>query len=412
MNVRLKRTYNKLAAASDGRFLVLFGLLCLGACGDAPAPSPPAPEIRVVEVIQRDQPIHAELVGETRGAMDVPIRARIEGEVLRVHFTEGQTVTKGDLLYTVDPLPYETQVVEAEGGLAEARIRVAKNKADLERIKPLAKIGAASEADLDSAVAQYEAALGGSRAAEARVEREKIQLGYTRIVAPISGRIGITAAKAGEFVGRAPNPIVLSSISAVDPIRVRFFLDERSYLRLARERITEGDDDAANDDVAGARYELILADGSAHTHRGRLVATDARIDPDTGTFTLEAEFPNPDELVLAGQFARVRVEIDRQMGALLVPQRAIREFQGKFQVYVVDTGDVVRLQAIELGERIGGRLQIVEAGIEPGERIAYEIARLEPGMKIVPISLRLNPDGSVVESGSGQTGNGAEDAGS
>jgi membrane fusion protein (multidrug efflux system) len=399
-----KNKHGKFLRTVIGTLLSLLLVMILGACGEQAPPPTPVPEIRVVDVIQRDQPIYAELVGETRGALDVPIRARIEGEVLSVHFTEGQTVTKGALLYTVDALSYETKVVEAEGHLAEAQIRLAKNQADLERIKPLVAIGAASEADLDSANAQYEAALGGRRAAAARVEREKIQLGYTKIVAPISGRIGMTAAKAGEYIGRAPNPIVLSSISAVDPIRVRFYLDERNYLRLARERITEGDTDAASDEAAGARYELILADGSVHTHRGRLVATDARIDPDTGTFTLEAEFPNPDELVLAGQFARVRVEIDRQVGALLVPQRSMRETQGNFQVYVVDAGGIVTLRTVTPGERIGGRLQIIEKGVKPGERIAYEIARLEPGMKIIPIPLRLNPDGSVLEPGSEDTG--------
>jgi len=406
MNVRQKRACNQFTPATDGRFLSLLVLLCLGACSEAPPPAPTPPEIHVVEVIMRDQPILADLVGETRGALDVPIRARVEGEVLRVHFIEGQTVVEGDLLYTVDPKFYETGVGEAEGMLAEARIRVTNNKADVDRIRPLAEIGAASQSDLESEIAQYEAAIGAMRAAEARVERAKIQLGYTKITAPISGRIGISAAKAGEFVCRAPNPIVLTSISAIDPIRVRFFLDERTYLRLARERISERDAGQVDDDTE-ARYELILADGSIHNHRGRLAATGGRIDPDTGTFTLEAEFPNPDKLVLAGQFARVRVETDRQIGALLVPQRAIREVQGIFQVYVVDAAGIVGLRSVELGERID-RLQIVEKGIEPGERIAYEIARLEPDMKIVPIPLRLNPDGSVSESALRQPENGAE----
>jgi membrane fusion protein (multidrug efflux system) len=372
-------------------------------------PEAEVPEIRVVEVVQRDQPILADLVGETHGAVDVPIRARVEGEVLRMHFTEGQNVLKGDLLYTIDPEAYETGVVAAEGQLAEASIRVAKNESDLERIRPLAEIGAASKSDLDSAIAQYKAATGARQAAEARVDQAKIRLGYTRIVAPISGRIGISAAKAGEFVGRAPNPVVLTSISAVDPIRVRFFLDERTYLRLARERISEREAGEVDDDTE-ARYELILADGTIHEYRGRLAATGARIDSDTGTFTLEAEFPNPDELVLAGQFARVRVEIDRKMGALLVPQRAIRETQGNFNVFVVDASGVVSLRSIQVGEQID-RLQIVEKGLDAGERIAYEIARLEPDMKIVPIPLELNPDGSIAESAPAQPDSSAEETG-
>lgn len=409
MNFQKIHSGSESGAAKGVRLLTLLVPLSLGACAEPPPPAAAAPEIRVVEVISRDQPILVDLVGETRGAVDVPIRARVEGEVLRLHFTEGQNVVKGDLLYTVDRETYEAEVIAAEGRLAEASIRVAKNESDVRRIRPLAEIGAASKSDLESAVAQYKAAIGARQTAEAQVDQAKIQLGYTRIVAPISGRIGISAAKAGEFVGRAPNPVVLTSISAVDPIRVRFFLDERTYLRLARERISEREAGEVDDDTE-ARYELILADGTIHKHRGRLAATGARIDSDTGTFTLEAEFPNPDELVLAGQFARVRVEIDRRMGALLVPQRAIRETQGEFSVFVVDASGVVSFRSIQTGEQID-RLQIVETGLDAGERIAYEIARLEPEMKIVPIPLKLNADGSIAESATSQSDGGVEDTG-
>lgn len=359
------------------------------ACGEPAPPDIEVPEIRVVEVVQRDQAIHAELVGETLGSLDVPIRARVEGVVLGLHFAEGKLVAEGDLLYTIDPAPYEVQVVEAEGQLAEAQVRLANNQAELERIRPLADIGAVSQIDLDASIARVEAAVSAVRSAQARVDGELIRLGYTNISAPISGRIGISAAKAGEFVGRAPNPIVLNSISAIDPIRVRFALDERNYLRLARERVTEGDDETRE----GSNFELILADGTTHNHKGHLVATDARIDPDTGTFTLEAEFPNPDQIVLSGQFARVRVEIDFIEDAILVPQRAIRDLQGITQVYVVDAEGRVNIRAIEVGNTVD-RLQIVSNGLDPGERVAVEIARLRGGMMVDPQLIPLNPDGS------------------
>ena len=370
------------------------GLLsCLGlvnACSREPAPEPPL-EIHVAEVIQRDQPIFVELIGETRGSFDIPIRARVEGVLLGMHFVEGFQVEEGQLLYSIDPLPYETGVVEAEGLLAETVTRLAKNESDLERIRPLVQIGAASEQDLSGAIAQYEAAVGARNAAAARLERAKIELGYTKIKAPISGRIGITAAKVGEFVGRAPNPVVLNSVSVVDPIRVRFALDERNYIRLARDRIIEPE---SEEDEASYRFELILADGSIHSHRGRLIAMDAEMDPDTGTFALEAEFPNPQKFILSGQFARVRVAIDNRPDAILVPQRAIRDVQGIFLVYVVNDQGHVNAREVMPGARVD-RLQIIEQGLTSAERIALQIARLEDGMLIEPILTRLGADGTI-----------------
>jgi membrane fusion protein (multidrug efflux system) len=256
-------------------------------------------------------------------------------------------------------------------------------------------MGAASAADLDGATAQHEAAIGALQAARARVKQDQIQLGYARISAPISGLIGITKANVGEFVGRSPNPVVLNFVSLIDPIRVRFAIDERTYLRLARMfRAMESSQRARLEDEQA--YEMILADGSRHEHRGRSVARDAAIDPETGTFTLEADFPNPEKLVLAGQFARVRVEIDRRTDALLIPQRAISELQGIFQVFVVDEEGGVHLRGVELGPKID-RLRIIEKGLAPGDRVAVEVARLKQGMTVVPKPVQLAEDGSIIK---------------
>jgi len=345
-------------------------------------------------VLQRDQPIQLEMVGETRGSADIPIRARVEGVILGMHFTEGRRVEKGDLLYTIEPNPFEAKVVEAKGYRAEARTKLAKAKSDLDRIRPLAEMRAVSQIDLDGANAQYEAALGGIQVADARLVQAEIELGYTLIHAPISGRIGITEAKVGEFVGQSPNPVVLNFVSRTDPIRVRFSIDERRYLQLAR-RIRElGDDEIRAD--SGPDLELILADGTVHEHPGRTSAVDAAINPKTGTFTLEADFPNPDGLVLAGQFARVRAAVETRKDALLVPQRAISELQGIFRVYVISEDGNVGLRAVELGPKID-KLQIVEKGLAPGDMIAIEIARLRPKMTVRPKLVRLADDGNVIE---------------
>ena len=365
----------------------------LAACAESEPPAPPPPKIPVAQVIQRDQPLFLDMVGETRGSSDIPIRTRVEGVLLGMHFREGSKVAEGDLLYTVDPVPYETKVVETQGHLAEARTALAKAKADLDRIRPLAEMNAVSQQDLDGAVAQYEAAVGSVKAAEARKKQAEIELGYTLISSPIAGRIGISEAQIGEFVGRMPNPVVLNYVSLTDPIRVRFSIDERSYLRFAREfRDAEKRAEAAEQPP---NLELILADDTVHEHKGRTVAFDAAVDPETGTFTLEADFPNPDDLVLAGQFARVRAPIETRRGAILVPQRAISELQGLFRVFVVDENGEVALRPVEVGPKVD-QLQIVEKGLSAGERVALEAMRLRPGMAVEPVPTRLDDKGAPV----------------
>ena len=367
--------------------------LLLQSCGESTPPPPPPMEVAVVEVVVRDQPIVLEMVGETRGSSDIPIRARVEGVLLGMHFTEGRKVSKGDLLYNIDPVPFESKVVEARGHLAEALTRVAKTKSDLARIRPLAEMKAVSQVELDAAVALHDAALGSLQAAEARLEQAEIELGYTEIRSPIEGRIGISEAQVGEFVGRAPNPVVLNFVSKTDPIRVRFSIDERRYLRIAR-RLRELND-ASGVQQRGQGLELILADSTVHPHRGRTVGADAAVDPQTGTFTLEADFPNPEELVLAGQFARIRATVNTIEDAILVPQRSISELQGLFRVYVVGEDGTVELRKIELGPK-ADQLQVV-LGLKPGERVALEIMRLRPGQKVSAGLVALDESGAVIE---------------
>ena len=215
------------------RLWCLAGIILLASCGENGPPPATAPEIEVVEVIQRDTRITQDFVGQTRGSTDIPIRARVEGFLESRNFTEGGPVKKGQLLYTIDP-PFPTKVVEAEGRLAESRTMLAKARADLARIEPLAKMKAVSQQDLDASVAQRDAALGSVQASEAQLELANIELGYTEIHSPIDGIIGISQAEVGEFVGAPPNPVVLNYVSLTDPIRVRFSINERDYLRLSR----------------------------------------------------------------------------------------------------------------------------------------------------------------------------------
>lgn len=352
------------------------------ACGRPEPPTMPPMEVAVVEVQPRDIPIHLDMIGQTLGSVDIPIRARVDGVLEEIHFLEGRDVRQGQLLYVIDATPFQAKVVEAEGRLAEAETQLAKAASDLERIRPLAEMDAVSRQDLDAAVAQYEAAEGALQAANAQVEQARIQLGYTRITAPVDGLIGITKAKVGEYVGQSPNPVVLNVVSRTDPIRVRFSINEREYLRFRRE-IAKSLHEVSAEQREARQLQLILSDGSIHDYPGNVVSFDAAIDPATGTLTLEADFPNPERLVLPGQFARVRATPEERKGALAVPQRAVIETQGIFQLAVVGDDGTVDIRQVRMGPRVD-REWIVESGLEAGERIALEgLQRIRPGMKVV-----------------------------
>jgi len=368
------------------RLWLLAGGAALCACTeDAPPPAPP-PEIGVVQVVQRDTDIMQDFVGQTRGSVDIPIRARVEGFLESRNFREGRSVEEGQLLYTIDQRPFRTKVIEAEGRLAQSRTMLAKSRADLSRIKPLAEMKAVSQQDLDASIAERDAALGSVQAFEAQLELANIELGYTEIHSPINGFIGISLAEVGEFVGAPPNPIVLNYVSLTDPIRVRFAINERDYLRLSRAlaKRRRGGDDRPDDETSVNSMQLILADGSIHRHLGKVVASDAAINPETGTFTFEADFPNPDAIVIAGQFARVRIAIENRPDALLVPQRAVSELQGNFRVFVVADDGAVRIRTVELGPQVG-RMMLVKSGLEAGELVAIEgLLSLQNGAIIQP----------------------------
>ena len=379
----MDRLENSNRATRHATGVVLLSFL-IAACGPPPPPVLPPMQVAVYEAEARDIDLTLDMIGQTLGSVDIPIRARVDGVLEEIHFLQGREVTKDQLLYVIDPRPFEARVVEAQGMLAEAETSLAKAASDLERIRPLAEINAVSQQDLDAAIAQNDAARAGVQAAEARVEQTKIELGYTRISSPVDGLIGITQAKVGEYVGRSPNPVVLNVVSRTDPIRVRFSINEREYLAFAR-RFAETMRKVDDENPQGQNMQLILSDGSIHEERGEIVNFDSAIDPTTGTLTLEADFPNPGRVILPGQFARVRGVIETRVGVIAVPQRAVIETQGLFQVAVVSDDDVIELRGVEMGPRTPDGW-IVESGLEAGERIALEgLQRLRTGVTVAPI---------------------------
>jgi membrane fusion protein (multidrug efflux system) len=359
-------------------------------CAKPAAPAAPPLEVPVVQVIQRDQPITAERVGQIYGQEDIEIRARVPGFLQGIHFKEGTWVRKGALLYTIDPSEQEEKVAQAEGDLASAQTMLVKAESDVRRYRPLAEMNAVSQRDLDSAVAEEGAARGQVDAAKAALGAAKIQLGYTRISAPIDGLIGMTKAQVGDYVGQIPNPVVLNTVSNTTTALARFSITERDYLDLVKKFGDSTEPGTHRDNV-----ELLLADGSVYPHKGSIDFADRQVDPSTGTLTLQASFPNPERLLRPGQYARVRIVIDVRKGAILVPQRAVQELQGQYMVSIAAPDDTAQVRALEMGPRIGS-LWLVNKGLDPGDRVILEGAqKLRPGAKIVPKVVTLSEDGAA-----------------
>lgn len=342
------------------RLVTISLLIALASCKKTQGPQLQAPEVPVAQVLQQNIDITEDFVGQTYGGADIEIRARVQGWLTGRHFTEGTPVKKGQLLYTIDPLPYQTKVDIARGQLAEAEAMLVKAKSDLDRIKPLAEMNAVSQRELVAAQGQYDASVARKKAMGANLENAQIELGYCRITAPIDGTIGLSKADIGDFVGGI-NLLVLNTLSNITSVRVRFSISEREYLAF-RKRILAGE-------KINSGAQLILSDGSIHPQKGQLNVANREIDPTTGTLTLEAIFPNPDKILRPGQFARVRMVVESLQGALLVPQRAVTEIQGTYQVYVVDKENKLQIKVVEAGTRYGENW-IINKGLEPTDKVA------------------------------------------
>jgi membrane fusion protein (multidrug efflux system) len=343
------------------------------------------PEIPVVEVIRKDVPIFKEFVGQVYGYSDIPIRARVNGFLTGIYFEEGFAVKKGQLLYTIDPAPFQAKVATQESQLAAAKTQLAKAESDLNRIKPLAAINAVSKSDLDAATAEYEAAKSYVEAMESNLKYAKIDLSYCRIKSPIDGVIGKTKARVGEFVGQNPNPVILNTVSIIDTVRVEFFLPEADYIRLTRvyNELRDFNPELASKN-RNRTMQLILADGSTFKYKGYVNFINREVDPQTGSLLVQTTFPNPDFLLKPGQYAKVVVKMKEVKDALLIPQRCIMELQGHYSVYVVNTDSVVENRQIETDARIGD-MWIVRKGLKPDDRVVIDaLQKVKTGMKIIP----------------------------
>jgi membrane fusion protein (multidrug efflux system) len=366
--------------------VVLGGFLTAAAAGcakkEAPAPQPP--DVKVATVVQKDVPIFIEAIGQTRGSTEIEVQARVEGFLQTIDFDEGQPVRKGQLLYTIDPKPFEANLAQAKGKLAQAEADQARAKQDVVRYEPLVAKNAISRQEYETAVVVLRAAEAAVAAAKATAERAEIDLGYTRVLSPTDGLVGKTEVYPGTLVGRGTSTL-LTRISQVQTIHVRFTIPERDYLRYARRAEERG----TSREVPKLPFELVLADGSVHPQKGKLVFVDRNVDPATGTILMEAAFPNPSGIVRPGQYARVRAAVELKPGAILVPQRAVSELQGIYNVAVVGGDDTVEIRMVTPGERIG-TLWVVDQGLKAGDRIVIEgLQKVRPGVKVKPEVVKI-----------------------
>ena len=327
-------------------------------------------------MVQRDVPIYLESIGTTRGETEVEVRARVEGILQSVNFVEGSQVKKGDLLYTIDPREYEAALQQAKGKLAQAQADLARHDQDVARFKPLADEKAIPRQTLDTAVAEANAGRASVQAAEATVTSAELDLSYTRIYASTDGIIGKTEVNEGNLVGRGQSTL-LTQISKVDPIRLRVSINERDYLLLARKRAEMG-----VTATSPGQVEMVLADGTLHPYRGRVVFADRLIDASTGTLLVDIAFPNPQRLIRPGQYGRARVAVDVRPHALLVPQKAVSALQSVDTVFVVKPDSTIETRQVTTGARVG-TLWVIESGLRPDDRVVVEgLQKVRPGIKV------------------------------
>ena len=345
------------------RFLALVSLALATACAEKPQPAPNLPKVKVTAVISDTVRIEKDFVGEVLGQNDIPIRARVEGFLEKIHFQEGEPVKKGQLLYTIDPQPFEADLAVAESQLAEAQIASIRAGNDLKRMEPLAEMKAVSERDYDASKAEKEASEEMVSAAKANARMKEIRLGYTKIESPINGLIGRSLAREGEFVGRSPNPVILNTVSEIDSIRVQFFITENDYLRLARFDTTQ--------QGAKRALKLILSDGTIFGQPGYLDFVDRQVDAATGAILLQATFANPKRLIRPGQFARIRAVTRQENEGILVPQRSVSEFQGRFRVMVVNDSNKVEQRPVQIVAPYRD-YYLIGDGVKPGEKVILE----------------------------------------
>jgi membrane fusion protein (multidrug efflux system) len=362
--------------------LCLLAALGAAACAKKEAPPPPPPAVEVTTVTQKDVPIYSEWIGSLDGFVNAEIRPQVGGYLLRRDYKEGSFVRKGDLLFEIDPREYQATLDQAKGTLAQYQATLANAKIKVQRYTPLAAQKAISQQELDDALTEERTSQANVESSQATVEKAQLNLNWTKVFSPIDGIAGVAKAQVGDLLTTLT---VLTTVSTVDPIKVYFNPSEQEYLTWTR-KVGPVDKLIAADVTSKgeAPLQLILSDGSVWPHRGRGYLAGREVDVKTGTIQLAGLFPNPGNVLRPGQYAKVRVAMEVRKGALLVPQRAVNELQGSYQVAVVGADNKVTMKVVKPGPR-EGNLWVIDEGLKPGDRIVVEgLQRVRTGMTVVP----------------------------
>jgi membrane fusion protein, multidrug efflux system len=369
--------------AMSNRTLLCLGILALlggSSCNRKQQATKPAvaPLVEVTSVAQADVPIYHEWIGVLDGLVNAQIRAQVTGYLLTQNYREGDPIKEGDLLFEIDPRPFQAVLDHAEGVLAQTQARQGKTELDVKRYEPLVKSRAISQEEYDDAVQANLEARAAVLSAKAQAEQARLNLGFTKLKSPINGIASIARAQIGDLVGPATGE--LTTVSTVDPIKVYYNVTEQAYINFAKQFTTEDDRYGR---LRQLEIDLILTDGSVYPHKGKIYAADRQIGPTTGALRIEALFPNPGYSLRPGGFARVRVKLDLRKDSLLIPQRAVSELQGNFQVAVVDSDNKIRVQPVRVGDRLGN-LWVIEEGLHPGDRVVVEgTQKVRDGVTVV-----------------------------
>ena len=356
-------------------FFILFCLAMMNtlACEKKKTDTPPPPVVEVVTVDQKDVPIFQEWVGALDGYVNAVIRPQVTGYLIKQNYREGELVRKGQILFEIDPRTFQASLNQAQAQLSQQKARHETTKANLARIRPLAEKNAVSQKDLDDAVGAELSTGASVEAAQAAVENAQLNLGFTKITSPVDGIAGIAKAQLGDLVG--PNmQTELTAVSTVNPIKVYINVSEQEYLK-ARE---------GNRNVEDIPLQLILADGSVYPRKGKFALSDRQVDPTTGTIKIGTVFPNPNNILRPGGFGLLRAQMEVKKGAILVPQRAVVDVQGKTLVAVVGADNKVELRPVKVGGQVGSDW-IISEGLKAGETIVVEgIQKVKSGIPVSP----------------------------
>jgi membrane fusion protein (multidrug efflux system) len=363
--------------------------LLLAGCPQKEKPAMPELTVPVAAPVQQKVPVVREWVGMLEGLVNANIVAQVSGYLVSQNYENGSLVKKGQLLFQIDPRPFKAALDQANGQLEEAKARLIRDEANAKRAVDLLAKNVISREQYDDEIQAFEASKAATAAAEAAAEQARLNLEFTSITAPIDGLAGINIAQVGNLIG--PSTGTLTTVTMVDPIKANFYISDYQYLNYIKPYYGDPDKLLAAEEKGGFGLQIVLADGTVYPHPGRLMAINNVIGQDTGALEVEAQFPNPGNLLRAGQFARVRGVTQWLDNALLVPQRAINDLQGKSQIAVIGQDGKVDLRLVQTGPTYASML-VVSEGLKPGEQVVIEgMQKLRQGMTVKTTPWKMPP---------------------